>query len=118
MTAEEAQARLSRMVDANTAPVIDADELAELLELSAVADSDGLAPSDANWTPTYELARGAKEGWTRKAGRVAGLVDYSDAGFSVHRSQQRDACLEMAKAYGRKIAGSVAAPGQLARADE
>lgn len=121
MTAEEALARLQRMVAYDQAPTLSDDEVTDLLSLSQLVDSDGLAPSDADWTPTYDLNRGAAEGWRWKAAKVAGLHDYATGGpggLTVNRSQMHKSCLEQAKAYARRTVTSVACPGQLAREDD
>lgn len=118
MDAVEAQARLQRMTDYSTAPALTADDIADCLEMSALVDSSGLAPTDASWTPTYDLNRGAAEGWRRKASRAAVLFDFATDGQSFDRSQIAAACERMAKEYTKKIVGSVPITGTLARSDD
>lgn len=104
-----AEARLRRMVDAEVDPVLEAAEVLELLELCAVPDAEDRAPSDADWTPTYFLARGAAEGWLRKAGRLAMRVDAGADGGTLRRSQAHKAALAMARRY-RAQGGITALP--------
>lgn len=118
MDAVEAQARLERMTDSASEPVLSAEDIADLLAISSVVDSAGLGPADAGYTPTWDLNRGAAEGWRRKAGRLATHFDFSTDSQSFHRSQAVDACERMAAQYKRKIAASIPITGQLARADD
>jgi hypothetical protein len=118
MTTSDAQARLERMVAHDSEPTLSADEITDLLTQSEVVDADGLAPSDAGYTATWDLNIGAAEGWRWKAAKCAGLHDYSTVGLSVSRSQQSKMCLDMAASYARKRIGSVPVRGQLARTDD
>ena len=99
--------RLSNMVAANTEPVLTMDELDELLAMTALRDADGLAPSDALWTPTYNLNRAAVEGWRWKAGKASdtssvrtGDLTFEDASIYTH-------CEKMIAQYQRKLFSSV-----------
>lgn len=118
MTPAEAQAKLQRMTDYATAPALTADDIADCLAMSAIVDSSGLVPTDASWTPTYDLNRGAAEGWRRKASRAAVLFNFSTDGQSFERSQIATACERIAKEYAKKIVGSVPVTGTLARSDD
>lgn len=118
MTEVEALARLKRMVDADSEPVLGSDDLEDCLDLSRVTDANGLAPADAGWTPTYDLNRGAAEAWRRKAGKIAMRFDFETDGQRFARSQAMAHCERMAEQYRRKIISSVPVPGTLARGDD
>ena len=118
MTEAEALARLKRMTDADSEPVLTADDVTDCLAMSKLVDSNGLAPSDASWTPTWDLNRGAAEGWRRKAGRLAMRFQFSTDGQEFHREQAVAHCERMAEQYRRKIISSVPVPGTMARSDD
>ena len=118
MTEAEALARLKRMTDPDSDPALTADDVADCLAMSKLVDADGLAPSDASWTPTWDLNRGAAEGWRRKAGRLAMRFDFSSDGQQFQRSQAVEHCERMAEQYRRRIVSSVPVPGTMARSDD
>ncbi len=118
MTAEEAQARLERMVAASEDPALSDDEVTDLLAMCKLVDADGLAPDDEDWTPTYDLSRGAAEGWRWKAAKAASRFGFSTDNQRFDRDQVARACLEMARSYARKIACTVPMTGTLARSDD
>lgn len=107
MTESEAQALLEKMVAATSVPTLDAIEVGQLLDRARRADSSGLAPSDANWTPTWNLDAAAAEGWRWKAGKVAGAYTFGDAGATFSRSDMVKACMDMAKTYSSRGAGTI-----------
>lgn len=111
MTEAEALARLKRMTASTEAPALSDDEVTDLLSQCRLVDADGLAPDDAEWTPTYDLSRGAAEGWRWKAAKAAGLHDYETVGLKLSRSQMAQQCLEMARSYARRVVGRVNVPG-------
>lgn len=109
LTAEQ---QLRAMVAASSEPVLSDDEVSTLLALSAVADAGGLPPSHEAWTPTYQLARGAAEGWRWKAAKVADQFDFSSEERSRYqRSQVHAHCLAQARAYARQVFVSAVVPG-------
>lgn len=102
-----AWARLRAMTAADSAPTLAADELEALLAMSRLADSAGLAPSETDWVPTYDLNRAAAEGWRWKLGKLAGTAyDFTADGATFNRSQMVAHCKEMIAQYQRKLAGS------------
>ena len=118
MTEAEALARLRRMTDADNEPVLSVDDLADCLAMSRLVDANGLAPSDANWTPTWDLNRGAAEGWRRKAAKLVMRFDFETDGQSFRRSQAVQHCERMAEQYRRRIVTAVPVPGTMARSDD
>ena len=103
MNATQAALRLARMLQADVKPELSLVEQADLLEMCKLADSAGLAPSDAAWEPTWDLNRGAAEGWRWKAAKVASAFDYSADGGNYQRSQMAQMCREQAALYTRRI---------------
>ena len=118
MTEAEAQARLERMVAHDSTPTLDATEVADLLAMSRLVDADGLAPTATGWTPTYDLNRGAAEGWRWKAGQVAADFDFKTDGQEFNRSQVLRHCEQMVRHYSRRIVASIPVAGTLARSDD
>lgn len=114
MTEEQALARLQRMVAYDSDPVLTAEEVEDLLALSAVADADGLAPTDTGWTPTWDLHRGAAEGWRWKAAKAASRFQFSADGASFNRQQVIEHCERMSAQYRRRIVSNVMLPGPMA----
>lgn len=105
VTEAEATAWVATECQATTEPCLDAVEVAHLVRGARRPDSTGLLPSDAAWTPTYDLAWAAWKGWTMKAGKAVLMVDVSagQGGLSVSKSQVRQACLDMAREYARGV---------------
>lgn len=113
MTEAEALARLERMTAASEEPALSSEELADLLGLSEIADSNGVAPGQDGWSPTWDLNRGAAEGWQWKAAKVASRFDFQADGASYHREQVMQNCERLAGSYRRKITSDVSLPGPL-----
>jgi hypothetical protein len=107
MTADEALETLGRLTASESYPTLDDDDLAQALLAGTLADPDGLVPSDADWTPTYDLNRAAAAGWRLKAGKVAGDFDVTDVGGTYRRSQIMELCERMATGYARRVVSSV-----------
>lgn len=117
MTEAEALARLRRMTDADSEPALTDDDLADCMAMSRLVDANGLAPSDPLWTPTYDLNRGAAEGWRRKAGKLAMKYDFDADGQRFARSQALAHCERMVEQYRRRIVTSVPVFGPLNRSN-
>lgn len=107
MSHAQTRAQLEAMTAATSEPPLTESEILALLDLARRADADGLEPTHAGWTPTYDLPHAAAEGWRWKAGKVAGDFDVVDQGMSLRRSQAYAACLGMAVRYARQSATSV-----------
>lgn len=67
----------------------------------------------ALWVRTWDLNRGAAEGWRWKAAALAGKFDFSADGASYNRSQAVKQCQDMAAQYARKIVSSAIVRSQL-----
>lgn len=107
MTEEEALARLGRMVASDVDPTLSEDELADLLVMAKVADGEGLAPSDDDWEPTFNLIGAAAEGWRWKAGKSVPRFGVSLDGETLNRHHVYAHCLKQADSYARRNVGSI-----------
>jgi hypothetical protein len=116
--AATARARLERMVQAAAHPRLDDAEIAELLELGARPDLEGVYPSAAGWAGAWDLHYAAAEGWRWKAAKVAGEEQFTADGLSTGGDAYK-ACLAMAAAEDRQAgppwapSASPASPGGL-----
>lgn len=110
---ETAKDTLKKMTAWDTAPALSEAELDALLEKASVMDSDEIKPSDAGWTPTYDLNSAAAAGWMIKAGRASSLVEVDPPGSGIYTSKVFENCRAMAKLYASKCSGTTkaAAPG-------
>ena len=70
MTREEAAAWLDRTVSASTPPTLTPDDLAWVLAQAQIVDSEGRAPTDPGWVPTWDLAYAAADAYELKAERL------------------------------------------------
>jgi len=102
MTESEALGLLSRLVQADTEPTLSPEELADCLFLARCVDESGLAPSDPDWTPTWDLNKAAAEGWRRKAAKVVTAYDVQADDAKLSRSQMFKQFMQMAKLYANK----------------
>lgn len=101
MTETEARARLERLTAPDMEPLLDTEDIDDLLELAKRPDTDGYVPSDAEWTPTWDIDSAACAAWEVKAGRAAAGYRFSEDGQSFSRDQVHQQCLNMAKLYRR-----------------
>lgn len=103
-----ARARLERMTQWNIAPALTTVEVDDLLEQAKRVDAFGYLPTDALWTPTWNLRAAAAEGWRWKAAKVVSEFDAATGGGKNYlRSQQYKHCMEMAKAYSSGRIGTI-----------
>lgn len=103
-----AAARLKRMIDADCAPVLTDDDVADLLVGARRNDATGNAPTSVDWTPTYDLNAAAAAGWLRKAGRAAPTVNYQTPKVTAYRAQIFDHCMAMHERFRRQARGTIA----------
>lgn len=103
----EAFVRLSAMLQADEAPKLSGDDVDQLLDEAARADSAGIAPNGDGWIETWSLEAAAAEGWRRKAGKVAGRFNVTTDGDALARAQIFAHCLMMADRYARKVVASI-----------
>ncbi len=101
------QTRLKAMTASASEPTLTNTEIDALLTQYSVEDADGLAPSDEDWTPTYNMRAAAAEGWRWKAGRCANLVSADLDGDRLSSNQIYDHCLAMVKQYAGAASPSI-----------
>lgn len=107
ITEPEALERITRMTAAAYEPVLDADDLADLVELAKRPDRYGVLPDDAEWAPTWDLNYAAAEGWSIKAGRASSDFTYSDDAGNYNRREVYDMCVDREKHYRSRALGSL-----------
>lgn len=116
MDHEQAWKRLKMLTAADSAPVLEADEIETLLAMHRRADVDGRAPDAVGWLPTYDLTRAALAGWRLKMGKATANFDFQADGASYNRSQVLAMCERMILQYQRRLTS--AAPLFTERVDE
>jgi hypothetical protein len=99
---ESAKDKLKKMTAWDVAPELTDAELDEILIPCCLVDHAGLAPSDPEWTPTYDVNAAAAAGWLIKAGRAAALVEIDPPGSGILTSKVFDNCRAMARIYQAK----------------
>ncbi len=87
------------MVAWDQEPLLSEPEIDVLLDMFAIADSDGLIKTDNGWVPSYNFRAAAKEGWTWKAGRCADQVSTDLDGDRMSANQLFDHCQVMINRY-------------------
>ncbi len=103
MDRARAQTLLESMIAWDQTPALTLGQVQDLLTFAQRTDSDGLEPTDADWTGTYDLNAAAAEGWRWKAGAVAGAFDFGTDQQSFERSQMVEMCLGMSDRYRRRV---------------
>ena len=107
MTEAEARDRLGRMIAADVDPTLTIDELSDLVAIARREDSEGRAPSDDDWEPTFDLNAAAAEGWRWKAGRSVPRYAVTLDTESLQRHQVYAHCISQADIYARKVVGTL-----------
>ncbi|MEO8649149.1 MAG: hypothetical protein ABI539_08290 [Acidobacteriota bacterium] len=99
---ETAIERLKKMTAWEAEPELTETEVGDLLDRSGIVDAAGWAPSDDDWSPTYDLNSAAFEGWMIKAGRASELTEIDPPDSGVFTSRVFENCLAMARIYSEK----------------
>lgn len=100
LTVEQARTALaSKLGGASARPALTDPELDAILAAYALRDTDGRAPVDDGWSPTYAMNAAAAEGWRQKAARVAADFNFSADGASFSKGEVLARCLEMEAHY-------------------
>ena len=105
---ETAKDKLKRMTAWDTAPELTDGELDMLLEQASVADAAGVAPTETEWVPTYDMNAAASAGWMMKAGRASIMVEIDPPGSGIFTSKVFDNCRAMALDYATRCRMSAA----------
>jgi hypothetical protein len=108
MDATVARATLVSYLGGTSArPALDEAEIDALLSRFRIADSAGLRPDDAGWSPTYALNAAAAEGWRIKGARVAGDFNFSADNASFSKGDVLAHCLDMEAKFASLDMGSL-----------
>jgi hypothetical protein len=107
MTEDEAKTRLSRMVSATLDPVLDDDDLSQLLTDNLTFDSYGRGTNDSGYVDTWNLNNAAADGWAMKAGKVAARNQGLSDGRGQATSYLYLNCVRLEKVYRDKAKGQV-----------
>jgi hypothetical protein len=99
---------LKALIAWDTEPALTEPEVESLLDASAVTDADGLAPSNEEWTPTYNLNKAAATGWLIKAARASDQTAVDPPESGIVTSKVFDNCLKMSREYKAKATATVA----------
>jgi hypothetical protein len=92
-------ARLRRMAAEPTTTTYTDAVLSTTIERYPVRDADGLAPTDTDWTATYDLNSAASDVWSEKAAALASAFDFTADGADFKRSQAAQQAQSMASYY-------------------
>lgn len=91
----------------DTEPALTETEIGDLLAEAAVADGDGLAPEDEEWTPTYNINKAAAAAWLIKAGRASALTEVDPPESGIVTSKVFENCVRMAAIFRDRTRGTV-----------
>ena len=101
------KAKIARMVEATSEPVLTDDDLNDLVDAAARADADGRYRDNPAWEPTWDLNAAAAEGWARKASKAANAFNFAEDGQRFDRSQIYAHCAAQQKVYADKAMGTL-----------
>ena len=93
--------KLKRLTAYDIEPKLFEEDLDGILATVAMADKNGLAPTDEEWEPTYDLNAAAAAGWLVKAARAFALTE-SEPTLGLVVSKIFDNCRSMARIYTAK----------------
>jgi hypothetical protein len=88
-------------------PELTEDELNGLLGKAATKDAAGHAPTNVDWTPTYDLNTAAAAAWLIKAARAAATTEVAGTDPPVVTSKVFDNCRAMARIYAAKRTSTI-----------
>jgi hypothetical protein len=106
-TNDEYTLLLSNMVAETTDPILTPTDIELLLKLNRIVDENALAPTDADWEPTYDLDRAALMGWKWKMGRVSDLSTARTGDLTLEDANIVKNIEMMINQYRRSVHGSV-----------
>jgi hypothetical protein len=99
--------KLKRMTAWDAEPTLSEDDLDGILAAVAMQDSEGLAPGDVDWTPTYDINAAAAAAWLVKAARASPLTEVDPPESGIVTSKVFDNCRAMARIYSAKRTANV-----------
>lgn len=94
--------RVRRMTDEQFDTRYTDPEIQTIITLYPLVDSEGFAPDQDNWTPTYDLNAAAAHIWEEKASGRTQNFDFSADGGSYQRSQSYEMAMKQARYYRSK----------------
>lgn len=117
MAYTEAQIRelIIRFTQAEREPVLDSEEIDELVDRSRRPDSSNRPPTDAEWEPTWSINASVALAWEQKAARLAVDFDIRSSDQDFKRSQAYAMCLRQSDRWKRRVTESPQIEGSLRR---
>ncbi len=94
--------KLKALTAWETEPVLTETEVEDILENAAVTDAEGNAPSNDDWTPTYDINRAAAEAWLIKAARASASTEIDPPESGIVTSQIFENCIKMSREFKAK----------------
>ena len=104
---ETTKDKLKRITAWDASPTLSEDDLDSALVAAALADKDGLKPTDGGWKPTYDLNAAAASAWLVKAARASPLTEIDPPGSGIVTAKVFDNCRAMARVYAAKRTANV-----------
>lgn len=102
MTEGEARARIITFACATDEPTLAPEVIETLLSLAKRVDEFDLLPSDADWTPTWDINYAISQAWLFKASKLADRYLFMTGGKMFSRQQYYDHCIQLYHKYGMK----------------
>lgn len=102
---------LSDKVAATSRPTLSPESLDALLDQYVRPDREGRLANDVDWVGSWDLNAAAAEGWSLKAGKVAGDFNFSADGASYNKADVLANCLAMRDKYA-SLSSSVLSTGE------
>jgi len=99
---ETALGKLKRITAWDAEPTLSEDDLEAALAAAALADVDGMVPSEEDWKPTYDINAAAAAAWLVKAARASPQTEVDPPGSGITTSKVFDNCRAMARIYASK----------------
>lgn len=99
MTLEDAKTIVALESDAGSEPVVNDANLDLILGQCALADSEGLPPTDDDWAGAYDLKLAIAKVFDIKASKVGTDFDFSADGGNYKRSQKAELFRMRAREY-------------------
>lgn len=99
MTEAEVRNRILVFADGEADPALTSADLDVLVASCKEVDRYQVWPTDAGWTPTYNVNRGIAQAWLLKASRLAERYLFMSGGKMFSRQQYFDHCMKQYKIY-------------------
>lgn len=113
-TEAQIRAEIIRFTQAERQPILDEEEIDDLVARSKREDGEKRPPTDEDWEPTWNINAAVALGWELKAGKLATDFDIRSADQDLKRSQAYEMCLRQADRWKRRVTESPQLVGSLA----